>query len=275
MRTEYLLHLRYHKVELLRKLYRIRFHHTPIPFADLWNLHIVKSAVRRAVGTPSDISQMKFPSITRLLLGGLALASATLVIGSPPPPPLALKTITASQIVAPVGIANAGDGSKRLFVCDQVGKIWVITDEMQLPAPFLDISASGTNELITLRSGYDERGLLSMAFHPGFANPASPGYGKFYVFYSAPSPNAPGTATNPVCCRSTVSEFQVSATNPNVADTTKERLVISWDKPGDSVNYYNHNGGQLAFGPEAGPNGERYLYITVGDGAGIRVLLRV
>jgi glucose/arabinose dehydrogenase len=194
----------------------------------------------------------------------MALASTTLAVASPPP--LALKTISASQITAPVGITNAGDGSKRLFICDQVGKIWIISDEMQLTKAFLDLSPTGTNELITLRSGYDERGLLSMAFHPGFANSTSPGYGKFYVFYSAPSPNAPGTVTNPVCCRSTVSEFQVSATDPNVADPTKERVVISWDKPGDSVNYYNHNGGQLAFGPEVGPNGERYLYITVGDG---------
>ena len=196
---------------------------------------------------------MKPPKTIRLCALCVALAGAAIATASPPP--LALKPISTGQIVSPVNISNAGDGSKRLFICDQVGKIWIINDEMVLPTPFLDLSASGLARLIPLTASYDERGLLGLAFHPGFANASSPGYRKFYVFYSAPS-TTPGTATNPVNCRSTVSEFQVSATNPNVADATiPERLVISWDKPQS-----NHNGGQLAFGPDG------YLYITIGDG---------
>src|SRR6202008_2030466 len=63
-------------------------------------------------------------------------------------------------------------------------------------------------------------------------------------------------ANNPVNCRSVVSEFQVTGSNPNVADPTTERVVMSWGKPQS-----NHNGGQLAFSPVDGD-----LYITVGDG---------
>lgn len=165
-------------------------------------------------------------------------------------PTIALKAISLGELQAPVNISHAGDGSGRLFICDQKGKIRIIQNGMLLPVPFLDI----TIKVIALSSGYDERGLLGLAFHPGYSNPSSAGFGRFYVFYSAPSPNYPGTATDPVDCRTTISEFRVSA-DPNVADPLSERIVLTFDKP-----QFNHNGGQLVFGPDG------FLYISVGDG---------
>ena len=100
--------------------------------------------------------------------------------------------------------------------------------------------------------------MLGLAFHPDYDVPATAGQGKFYVFYSAPSPNAPGTAANPVDCRSVVAEYQVSAANPNLANPLSERILMSFDKP-----QFNHNGGQLAFGPL-----DSLLYISTGDGGG-------
>ncbi|MBB5032189.1 PQQ-dependent sugar dehydrogenase [Prosthecobacter vanneervenii] len=181
-------------------------------------------------------------------------------------PPLALKAVSQQQIVSPTDIANAGDGSGRLFVCDQSGIVYIIRDGMLLPQPFLDarsklVPRAPTTYLFPLSSSYEERGLLSIAFHPnynqrdGLGQP-KPGFGKFYIFYSAPSPNV-ASGSSPVNCRSTISEFSVSTTDPNTADINSERVVLSYDKP-----QANHNGGQLRFGPDG------LLYISAGDGGG-------
>src|SRR5262245_59934353 len=115
-------------------------------------------------------------------------------------PTLALKPICLDQLDSPTAVSNAGDGSNRLFVCEQRGKIRIIQNGMLLPTPFLDVGA----KLVPAQAGFDERGLLGLALHPGYSNPASPGFRKFYIFYSAVSPNAPGTTTDPVNCRSTI-----------------------------------------------------------------------
>lgn len=166
-------------------------------------------------------------------------------------PALTLKPVSLNQLQAPTTITNAGDGSGRLFICEQRGRIRIFRNGMLQPALFLDLST----KLVSERAGFDERGLIGMAFHPGYGNSASPGYRRFYVFYSAPSPNSPGPASNPVDCRTTVSEFLVSLADPNVADLASERILLTFDKP-----QFNHNGGQLDFGPDG------LLYIATGDG---------
>jgi glucose/arabinose dehydrogenase len=166
-------------------------------------------------------------------------------------PTLVVETIVEKQIQSPTAITHAGDGSGRLFVCDQRGRIHVIRDGMLLPVPFLDIAG----KLVPERTSFDERGLLGIAFHPQYGQSGQPGHGRFYLFYSAVSPNAPGTTTNPVDCRSVIAEYRVSATNPDLADPASERILLSFDKP-----QFNHNGGQLAFGPDG------LLYLGTGDG---------
>lgn len=191
-------------------------------------------------------------------------------------PTMALKAICTKQIHSPTTITCAPDGSGRLFVCDEPGKIWIIQDGMLLPTPFMDISSTATNtadrKVISQTTGYNERGLLGLAFHPGYANPLSPGYRKFYVNYVKPfetgdaAPLGPTSGTNPPPITgsagvSVIAEFQVSNTNPNVALPSSERRILLYTQP-----QANHNGGQVEFGPETGPNGEKYLYIGVGDG---------
>ncbi len=166
-------------------------------------------------------------------------------------PQLKLEVVCENQIVSPVAMVPAGDGSGRMFIADQRGKIRIFRNGMLEPGNFLDLGP----KLVPERVGYDERGLLGIAFHPGYGNSASPGYRRFYVFYIATSPNAPGTTTNPVDSREVIAEYQVPVATPDVADPASERILLIWDKP-----QFNHAGGGLEFGPDG------YLYFSVGDG---------
>ncbi|HMK03752.1 MAG TPA: PQQ-dependent sugar dehydrogenase [Ferruginibacter sp.] len=157
------------------------------------------------------------------------------------------KQLVADGFVSPLGVVAVPDNSNRLFVIDQVGKIWIIDGSgNKLPVPFLDLSST----LVTLSPGYDEKGLLGLAFHPNYNS-----NGKFYVYYQlAPRAGgpAPGVLWNNL---SRISEFRVSASNPNLADMSTERHLLNLDDPQS-----NHNGGTIAFGPDG------YLYIAIGDG---------
>jgi len=129
----------------------------------------------------------------------------------------------------PVYLANAGDGSGRVFVVEQAGRIRVAGGGAAASAPFLDISA-------IVRSG-GERGLLSVAFHPEYAR-----NGFFYVNYT----DRDGDTV--------VARYAVSSDAGRV-DPASANEVITVDQP-----YRNHNGGQIQFGPDG------YLYIGMGDG---------
>jgi glucose/arabinose dehydrogenase len=149
--------------------------------------------------------------------------------------------------VSPIGTVSAPDNTKRLFVIDQIGKVWIIDKSgNKISTPFIDL----TNRLVTLNPNYDERGLLGLAFHPDFRS-----NGKFYVYYQVPPrPGGPqsGVSWNNL---SRISEFKVSSSNSNQANLASERVLLEMDDPQS-----NHNGGTLAFGPDG------YLYIAIGDG---------
>lgn len=158
-----------------------------------------------------------------------------------------LKLI-AKDFVSPIGVVDPSDGTKRLFVIDQVGKIWITDDAgTRLTNPFIDI----TGKLVSpLTPQYDERGLLGLAFHPDYKN-----NGKFYLFYTAPPLSGgpqPGTPWNNL---TRISEFHVSKSDPNLADAGSEKVILEVNHPQS-----NHNGGTIAFGADG------YLYISIGDG---------
>jgi glucose/arabinose dehydrogenase/sugar lactone lactonase YvrE len=147
-------------------------------------------------------------------------------------PTLGFTQVGAGGFNHPVGIARAGDGSGRLFVIEQPGRIWIIQNGNNLANPFLDLSSR------VLSTG-PEQGLLGLAFPSAFSTNH-----HFYVDYT----RQPDGAV-------VISRFSLSSTNANVADSQSEQIVLVIPKP-----YDNHNGGQLAFGPEGA------LYIGVGDG---------
>ncbi len=160
-----------------------------------------------------------------------------------------LKLI-ADSLTAPLGVVYAGgEEDKRLFIIDQIGKIWILDRHgNRLTTPFLDI----TSRVIPLNPNSDERGMLGVAFHPKYKT-----NGKFYVYYSAPARPGGPTPTTLWNNFTRVSEFKVSTSNPNMADINSERLVLGIDDPQG-----NHNAGTMQFGPDD------YLYIAIGDGGG-------
>ena len=138
--------------------------------------------------------------------------------------------------VRPVAIANAGDGSDRLFIVEQEGRILIydLKSDLLLGTPFLDISS------LVDDSG-NEQGLLGLAFHPDYEN-----NGQFYVNYTYD----PAKGND----RTRVAMYQVSAGNPNIADTA-ETVILEFEQ-----DFSNHNGGDIHFDPEG------YLVIASGDG---------
>jgi glucose/arabinose dehydrogenase len=160
--------------------------------------------------------------------------------------PVSLRLV-ADGFDAPMMIAGANDTSGRMFVVDQTGVVKIIHPDGTVgPLPFLDIR----DRMIPLTGTYDEGGLLSIAFHPDYRN-----NGRVFVYYSAPL-----RLGAPIGWDSTIhlSEFRVSATNPDMVDPGTEKVLLTIDKPSS-----NHNGGPLFFGPDDG-----YLYFMTGDGGG-------
>lgn len=157
-------------------------------------------------------------------------------------PLLTVKLIPVARgFTSPVGMDAPADGSKRLFVFEQGGKIKINKEGKVLDEPFLNVSS----KLDGLNIAYSEKGLLGMAFHPDYKN-----NGKFFIYYSAK------TSEKGFDHKSVIAQYKVSQ-NPDVALAGSEKMIMEILQPES-----NHNGGQLAFGNDG------YLYIGLGDGGG-------
>jgi glucose/arabinose dehydrogenase len=174
-----------------------------------------------------------------LLLGLLALPAAAQepVIQVETPPDLAQYRLeeVASGLSRPLYLTNAGDGSGRLFVLEQTGRVWLLRDGGNQPQLFMDMTPLVSQDVLT---GFSERGLLGIAFHPDFADNRT-----FYVHYS----NRNGDTR--------IARYLTQADNPDAAAMDSGEIIFEHGQP-----YRNHNGGQLEFGPDG------YLYIGLGDG---------
>ncbi len=130
----------------------------------------------------------------------------------------------------PIAITYANDGSGRLFVAEQSGQIRLIQNGEIQAEPFLDLTGLAVENAF-------ERGLLGLAFHPDYAR-----NGQFFVNYT----DSKGDTV--------IARYTVSA-DPNRADESSAQVLLQIDQP-----YANHNGGDIAFGPDG------FLYIGMGDG---------
>jgi glucose/arabinose dehydrogenase len=136
----------------------------------------------------------------------------------------------ASGFTKPLYLTHAGDGSGRLFVVEQAGRILIVEQGQVNPTPFLDIVS-------IVGSDANEQGLLGLAFHPNYAS-----NGLFFINYTDKQGDTQ------------IARYSVSD-NPDVADPNSAEILLTIDQP-----YANHNGGQVVFGPDG------YLYIGMGDG---------
>jgi glucose/arabinose dehydrogenase len=139
-------------------------------------------------------------------------------------------TVAVDGLNAPLDVTHAGDGTGRIFVVEQAGRIRIVKDGSLVERPFLDIRER-------IASG-GERGLLGLAFHPDY--PTDP---RFFVDYTDLNGDT------------VIAGFRVSGSDPDAADPTSEANLLHIDQP-----FANHNGGAVEFGPDG------MLYIGMGDG---------
>jgi glucose/arabinose dehydrogenase len=188
--------------------------------------------------TPASIAPAATP--TSAVAGAGPSASptagpASAVPSTPAGPDLAAVQLVVEPVVGgldqPVFVTHAGDGSGRLFVAEQPGRVRVIEGGALRESPFLDITDRVT-------SG-GERGLLGLAFPPGFG-PTRP---LVYAHYSGED----GATV--------ISEFRLSAHDTGVLDRGSERVILTEPQP-----YANHNGGWIGF------DADGMLLVALGDG---------
>jgi glucose/arabinose dehydrogenase len=172
------------------------------------------------------------------MCGKLLLVLCLFVAGSAtaqPLPKIALRdAYPGMTFPLPVGMEESPDGTGRFFIVEEEGTIAIVpkTPDGKPAKEFLNISDRKPHTSL-------EEGLLGLAFHPQFKS-----NGKFYVYYTLHTPR-----------HSVLSEFKVSAADPNLADVKSERVLLDVPQPFD-----NHKGGRIAFSPDG------YLYIGLGDG---------
>lgn len=140
---------------------------------------------------------------------------------------LALEVVT-DQLESPVYLTTPPGDPDRLFILEKAGRVRVVHDGILMEEPFLDITAETSAE--------GERGLLGLAFHPQYA-----ANGRFFVHHT----DIDGDTRL----------LRYEAASANLADPASATVLLQVEQP-----FSNHNGGQIAFGPDG------MLYVGLGDG---------
>jgi glucose/arabinose dehydrogenase len=201
----------------------------------------------------ADYRQMPWRLVALLALGLVACGGGSDGGSGLTNPPFGRSTFALQEafsdlppFASPVAMLQAPRDSTRWFVVEQAGQVRVFDNNPTIATTdeFVDIDDGDRVTSGGISGG--ETGLLGMAFHPGF--PADP---RVYLFYSH-TDAALGLVSR-------LSEF-TTPDNGVTLNPASERILLTIEKPGTESN---HNGGNIAFGPDDG-----FLYIGVGDGGG-------
>lgn len=230
---------------------RIALANTPLDVKiAVLNDYMLRHVKRRIMSIKRIVRLLGFA----LVAGALGLAviyaarESTALANSESAPPITVPLqvtftprleVVATGFNQPLFLTHAGDDSGRMFVVEKGGRIYILRGGQRVGRPFLDIS-----DLV--RSNGYEQGLLGLAFHPEYRN-----NGYFFVNYTDRSGHT------------VVARYQVSASDPNIADPSSATVIMRIEQP-----FANHNGGMIAFGPD------KYLYIGTGDGGSANDPLR-
>lgn len=146
-----------------------------------------------------------------------------------------IRDFSSCAIERPVSLVMPPDGTQRLFLVQQRGKILILPKDRHAAQTtvFLDISDR------KLAENEFEEGLISLAFHPKFKE-----NGRFFVCYAQQNPKI-----------NRISELKVLPSDAGKADMGTERVLLEIPRP-----FWNHNSGNMLFGPDG------MLYLSVGDG---------
>ena len=203
--------------------------------------HVALSAAAVAAATPAARAALADPIPEKIQVGSVPVRLTRIAPGG--------------NVGTPIDLEDPNDGSGRLFVVDQSGRVNIIKNGAMQSTPFLDVRS----QLVNLQTGYDERGLLGVAFDPDFKT-----NGKLYTYSTAPTASATADKPDPFLTspseadhQGVLSEWHVDPNNPDRVDPASRKELLRWDHPN-----FNHNGGHIAFGPD------RMLYMSVGDGGG-------
>jgi len=203
-----------------------------ISAVDNANNESTRSVAAQATTQPATVTQYGLdarPSNATCLAPPRSVGSSSLAIN---------RVFPALSFASPVSAVQAPGDSSRWFVVERAGRVRVFdTSNPTAASTFLDLTS------VVTTAGDEEAGLLGLAFHPQFSS-----NGRFFVFYSGPPDSG-------YRIQSRIAEF--TSADRLTASLATQRILIRANKAES-----NHNGGQLAFGPDG------YLYASLGDGGG-------